>query len=437
MALIFSLVNSIASKILYTYDELNRLKTVKIDWLAAKPVATYTWKDKEVDLLDNLVAFNGITTSYTFDTAHRLKGITIPSVASYQFTLLDGNGNRAEVTQTEPLLPTLGGGTTAYTPNATKNRLMTAGANGFTCDNEGQLKTGYGATYTFDYDHRLSGFGANSYSYDGNSNRLKAIRSGVTTRYIYDAAGNLLAEADGSNVITRYYIHGQGLLAMTTPANQVYCYHYNATASTVALTDQSQAVVNKYAYDAFGAVANQVEAIPQSFTYVGQFGVMREPNGFYYMKARYYDPNVGRFISEDPIGFAGGDVNVSAYVQNNPIMLIDPNGKDAVSATLGGISAAAGLVALYPPAAPIARAVSYTTAGLAAAYATHQAIKENKISFDNASGLALAAGDIAVLTLEHKFPMSSALLNSIVRPLNIVSTGKDIAVTLNGSRCGR
>lgn len=313
-------------KVIYTYDELNRLKTVKIDWLAAKPVATYTWKDKEVDLLDNLVAFNGITTSYTFDTAHRLKGITIPSVASYQFTLLDGNGNRKEVTQSEPLLPTLGGGTTAYTPNATKNRLMTAGANGFTYDNEGQLKTGYGATYTFDYDHRLSGFGSNSYSYDGNGNRLKAIRSGVTTKYIYDAAGNLLAEADASNAITRYYVHGQGLLAAVTPTDQVYNYHYNAVGSTVAMTDQSQAMVNKYAYDAFGAVANQVEAIPQPFTYVGQFGVMREPNGFYYMRARYYDPSVGRFISEDPIGFAGGDVNVSAYVQNNPIRYVDPYG---------------------------------------------------------------------------------------------------------------
>ena len=113
---------------------------------------------------------------------------------------------------------------------------------------------------------------------------------------------------------------------MVTPADQVYNYHFNAVGSTVAMTDQSQAMVNKYAYDAFGSVANQQETIPQPFTYVGQFGVMREPNGFYYMKARYYDPSVGRFISEDPIGFAGGDVNVSAYVQNNPVNAIDPLG---------------------------------------------------------------------------------------------------------------
>lgn len=54
---------------------------------------------------------------------------------------------------------------------------------------------------------------------------------------------------------------------------------------------------------------------------------MTEPNGFYYMRARYYDPNVGRFISEDPIGFEGGDVNLYAYVGNNPVSWIDPSGK--------------------------------------------------------------------------------------------------------------
>jgi len=55
-------------------------------------------------------------------------------------------------------------------------------------------------------------------------------------------AGNLLAEADGSNNITRYYIHGLGLMAMVTPSDEVYCYHFNATGSTVAMTDSSQTI---------------------------------------------------------------------------------------------------------------------------------------------------------------------------------------------------
>jgi RHS repeat-associated protein len=93
--------------------------------------------------------------------------------------------------------------------------------------------------------------------------------------------------------------------------------------------------VNKYAYTPFGGIANQQEAVAQPFKFVGQYGVMAEPNGLYYMRARYYDPSVGRFISEDPSGFGGGDVNLYAYCGNNPVLLIDPEGLWGV---FGGIS---------------------------------------------------------------------------------------------------
>jgi len=196
-----------------------------------------------------------------------------------------------------------------------------AGAATFGYDDEGQLSTGYGTSYTFDYFHRLTNIGsAYQFSYDGNGNRLEAVRSGVVTRYVYDTNGNLLAEADGQNNITRYYIYGLGLMAMVTASNQYYCYHFNALGSTVAVTDQSKSVKNKYAYDPFGNILSQVETVTQPFKFVGQFGVMTEPNGFYYMKARYYDPDVGRFISEDPIGFDGGDVNLYGYAANQPVI---------------------------------------------------------------------------------------------------------------------
>ncbi|MEA1900480.1 MAG: RHS repeat-associated core domain-containing protein [Thermodesulfobacteriota bacterium] len=56
------------------------------------------------------------------------------------------------------------------------------------------------------------------------------------------------------------------------------------------------------------------------------------------MEARYYDPQVGRFISEDPIGFAGGDVNLYAYVSNNPVMFVDPDGEFLQSIIAGGVA---------------------------------------------------------------------------------------------------
>lgn len=330
-------------KVIYEYDALNRLHTVMIDWLPSKPVATYNYKPQESDLLDNLVQFNGIKTTYSFDTAHRLKGIDIPSVASYSFTELDGNGNRKNVTFTEPLSVQRNSSHTDYTYNSTKNRLQSAGSSSFGYDNEGQLSSGYGGSYTFDNEHRLTAMNGASFYYDGAGNRLKAIRSGVTTKYVYDAGGNLLAEADANNNITRYYVYGAGLLAMVTPSDQVYNYHFNANGSTIAITDQSQVMVNKYLYDPFGFVGNQQENIAQPFKFVGQYGVMAEPNGLYYMKARYYDQMVGRFISEDPLGFDGGDVNLSAYTSNNPVNYIDPSGLDGVN-TVSAITTIAGTI---------------------------------------------------------------------------------------------
>ena len=94
----------------------------------------------------------------------------------------------------------------------------------------------------------------------------------------------------------------------------------------MALTDASANVVNKYAYTPFGKIVGQQETVSQPFKYVGKYGVMTEPNGLYYMKARYYDSSIGRFISEDPKGFDGGDVNLMAYVENNPVNFTDPTG---------------------------------------------------------------------------------------------------------------
>jgi len=212
-------------------------------------------------------------------------------------------------------------------------------------DNEGQLSSkqeGNTTSYSFDKPYRLTGMGANTqFSYDGAGNRLRAVRSGTETRYIYDASGNLLAEADASNTITRYYVHGAGLLAAITPADAVYCYHFDATGNTVAITDGSENVVNSYDYSPFGMILSETEAFAQPFKYVGKLGVMAEGD-FYYMRARYYDPLVGRFISEDPMGFDGGDVNLYVYAGNNPVLLVDPWGLWTLQIGFSGTAGAGG-----------------------------------------------------------------------------------------------
>lgn len=340
-------------KVSYNYDELNHLETVTINWLSK--TATYHYDG--AGRLTRLDQFNNAWTAYGYDKANRLTDLEnrrsdSSVIATYHFTL-DDNGNRTGIDQVEPLAPAFNANLTDYTYNGAKNRLLTAGAYTFTYDFEGQLESkdsdanDFGPqppgsiridpglesqdsnAYDFDYEHRLvgvSGGDSSQYGYDGTGNRLQATRNSVTSRYVYDAFGNLLAEADENNTVTHYFIYGYGLLATVSPAGEVYCYHFNAVGSTVAITDQSQQVANSYAYSPFGIIANEQENLSQPFKFVGQHGVMTEPNGFYYMRARYYDPQAGRFISEDPIGFAGGDVNLYGYVTNNPINRIDPWG---------------------------------------------------------------------------------------------------------------
>jgi RHS repeat-associated protein len=130
---------------------------------------------------------------------------------------------------------------------------------------------------------------------------------------------------------------------MVTADGDLYGYHFDAIGNTIAMTDDSEQVVNAYAYTPFGIITSKQETIPQPFTFVGQHGVMTEPNGMYYMRARYYDPQTGRFISQDPLGFDGGDVNLYIYAKNNPIVYMDPSGEINIwGGVVGGIVGGAG-----------------------------------------------------------------------------------------------
>ncbi len=322
----------------YTYDALNRLKTVT-HWLGQ--TATYSYD--AAGRLTQAVNFNGSITNYGYDNANRLTSLSnqkadTSALNSHSFTL-DASGNRVQEVINEPLPPSnLATETINLNYNATRNRLQSTTLDSFLYDFEGQLSDKSSTPFTFDYAHRLTGISTSiQYNYDGAGNRLNATRNGIVTKYLYDATGNLLAEADSTNTITQYYIHGAGLLAMVQGSN-VYSYHYNAVGSTVAITDNSQSIVNAYSYGPYGRILNEMETITQPFKYVGQYGVMFEPGvEFYYMRARYYDPTTGRFISEDPIGMEGG-LNLYAYASGNPVLFSDPSGlyTFGVSFNVGG-----------------------------------------------------------------------------------------------------
>jgi len=146
-----------------------------------------------------------------------------------------------------------------------------------------------------------------------------------TTYYLYDNE-DIIAEYDDKGETTVRYLHGPGIdepLAMERKG-KVYYYHADGLSSITALTDRHGHVARQYDYDSFGNMSAKQNQFGQPYTYTAR--EWDKETGLYYYRARYYDPMAGRFISKDPIGFAGGDVNLYGYVSNNPINLTDPEG---------------------------------------------------------------------------------------------------------------
>jgi RHS repeat-associated protein len=312
----------------YQYDNLGQISQVAADWLSN---TTASYQYDAARRLVGATQFNNVNLTYSYDNADRLTGISYQGsspITDYQYTL-DGNGNRTRaVINAEPVKPKkLINDSTTNLFNTARNRLESSNGLTLTYDNEGQLISKGSTAYAFDYAHRLVQVGTSTFVYDGVGNRISATRAGVTTKYIYDARGNLLAEANASNQIIRHYIYGRGLMAVYTNGT-LYNYHFDGTGNTVALSDQSQTIVNRYAYGAYGKIKAAEETIQQPFQYVGQLGAFTESENFYYMKARYYDAELGRFIKQDPAGISGG-LNLYAYVGGNPLVLVDPTGLSA------------------------------------------------------------------------------------------------------------
>jgi RHS repeat-associated protein len=201
-------------------------------------------------------------------------------------------------------------------------------------------------------------------TYDTRNRLVQVGGTGSTPSmgYFYDPAGNRVAMTNNTNSqvtrfvinpnaklsqvlirirtgVTNYYVYGPGLLyEVTETATNSYLryYHYDYRGSTVALTDHESRVTDRYEYSAYGTLTYRIGTTDTPFLYNGRYGVQTDHNGLLYMRARYYNPYICRFINPDPVGFAGG-LNWYAFADGNPIRLIDPFGLCAVEEN-GGAS---------------------------------------------------------------------------------------------------
>ena len=227
----------------------------------------------------------------------------------------------------------------------------------------------------FDWDHqdRLVGvvirpsINANptstiSYKYDAFNRRIEKNVNGTITRYVYDR-GNIVFEYDGENTFQAKYVHSDNIdepVTMIRPENpyvnakfpaQEFYYHRDRLGNITEITDFEGTVVQRYVYDAFGKISifdkdgnaitpNSANYLKSPYAFTGR--EYDHETGMYFYRARYYDPDSGRFISEDPIGFGGQDANLYRYVGNNSVNFVDPEGEKIISFAVCSIGLAVG-----------------------------------------------------------------------------------------------
>ncbi|MCZ2101998.1 MAG: hypothetical protein LC107_10730 [Chitinophagales bacterium] len=330
--------------VIYTYDANDRMETVT-DWNGKKTVYEY-YKD---DRLKVVWLPNGTAYAYEYDAAGRAVKLInyhnggVPWIR-YIYTL-DKNGNHlSEEKFDEPFAnPTISTESFSYAYNNI-NQLMTVtgdmGTNlSWSYDANGNTISRNGTSYTWDSHDMLIAYndGTNNFTfkYDGQGHRREANRNSIVYKYSLDILGmsKVLAEKDGSGNYRNYYVYGLTLISNVKPDGTTYYYHPDFRGSVMAMTDASQHVVNAYSYDEYGQITDIMETVYNPFRYVGMLGVMYETNQLVFMRARYYDPKIGRFLSEDPIW----STNLYPYADNNPISFADPSG--FVSWELIGIGA--------------------------------------------------------------------------------------------------
>jgi RHS repeat-associated protein len=162
-----------------------------------------------------------------------------------------------------------------------------------------------------------------SFVYDAIGRRIRRIVNGTTTEFLYDGI-NPVQELSGGSV-TANLLTGFGMDERFTRTDSSGTRNFltDALGSAIALADSAGTIQTEYTYDAFGKTSFTGSSNSNPYQYTGR---ENDGMGLYYYRARYYHPELQRFISEDPIGFRGSGINFYPYVANNPTNFADPSG---------------------------------------------------------------------------------------------------------------
>ena len=281
-------------------------------------------------LTNNIVASDGSnrTELYSYDELNRLKTVNYGDGQTQGYSF-DPMGNR---TQKQDSVT----GTENYSYNAA-NMLLSRAGNSYTNDADGNTLTGGGRTNTWDSENRMvscvNGANTSSFVYGADGMRRRTIVNGVTTDSVLDNSMFIRERRNSMNIAT-YLVGGRGPEYRRDDANgQVRWYLYDGLGSVLGEVDPSGTVTSSRKYDVYGLVrGGNNPGGTSTHKFVGQLGHPSEDNTeLTYMRARYYDPAVGRFLGQDP--FAIG-INWFIYASNNPVNRVDPTGNDDINELL-------------------------------------------------------------------------------------------------------
>ncbi|MEW6741715.1 MAG: LamG-like jellyroll fold domain-containing protein [Planctomycetota bacterium] len=264
--------------------------------------------------------------TYAYDDLGQLTAWTAPDGRHVEYAY-DALGNRITVTDD--------GTPTSYTTNE-MNQYTQVGTTTYVFDPDGNLvqkiEPAGTTTYTYDNENRLvavtSPDGNWGYTYDAFGERVRVDENGAAKYFVYDPVGygDLVGAYDGaSGTLSGSFDHGIGLLSLQNATGRGF-FTYDATGNTTEVTDAAAASLNIYEYEPFGLCLPGLKTVENPFEFVGEYGVMAERLGIGFMRARFYDPVLGRFQTEDPIGLRAGDVSLYRYCANAPTDHIDPGG---------------------------------------------------------------------------------------------------------------
>jgi RHS repeat-associated protein len=327
----------------YIYNDVNQLENLITKNANGEVISSYTYQLENTGRRKKITEVSGRSTDYDYDNLYRLTDETIKDAingsyrANYQY---DWVGNRT--------YETVDGVSTAYSYDL-NDRLTSQGGTTYTYDDNGNTLTetldGNITTYTYDAKNKLINVEKagtqTAYSYNVNGIRDSKTEAGVTTSYVVDSNRDYaqVLEEIVNDTTTVQYSYGHDLLNQNRN-DEFKFYQYDGLGSTRSLTNSTGDITDTYDYEAFGEVINETGTTENNYKFTGeQFDSSLDQ---YYLRARYYDQGVGRFTQQDTyMGNNFDPVSLHKYLYGNadPVSYTDPTG----NLSLAGIGTASSI----------------------------------------------------------------------------------------------